>query len=384
MKWYKDVNTHHIQSGMGIKKFHDVIKKHAPGAYIDLSFEDLANKRLGIDVSGFLHRYMVGFGKERWIDGFVHLFIALRSAGVKFVLLFDGVAPPEKDAERQKRKDAKDKLQQKAEDILWLIEHLEELEMDSLVCETDEELARAARVGKISPLGGKTVNRVELASELKKVENQCVLIRREDTNAVKELAECMGITSIQAPGEAEAFGAYMSVHNLLDGMITDDTDVLAYGCNYYRVSLRERTVQYVEHLELCGEIDFTPNQLTDLAILLGNDYNSNIPGVGPVGAVTLLREHGNIEAILEATGKDGTNLNYIKSRELFSVPDLDYVQQELDILGIKLPFVIGNIDRQKLPFFMEMKNIKVELDKVRRAWKAGRSINARCVEFVRR
>jgi 5'-3' exonuclease len=369
---------------MGIKNFHQVIKKYAPGAYADLSFADLEGKWLGIDVSCFIYRYMVGFGKQRWIDGLIHLFVALRSHGIKFVLIFDGTAPSEKDKERQKRKDADDKRQQKAEDILWLIEHLESLEMKSLVCQTDEELSRANRVATPSPLGSPVVHLEELHADLKKVESQCVLIRKKDTDALKELAECMGIVYIQAPGEAEAFGAYLSVHGILDGMITDDTDVLAYGCNYYRISLKERTVQCIEHLELCGEIDFTPNQLTDLAILLGNDYNTNMPGIGPVKAINLLREHKSIEGILENTENDGSVLNYIRSRELFSVPDLNTIHIELAVMQVKLPFVMGNINRQTLPMFMEKKGINIPLLKVRRAWKEGRRINAENVEFVRR
>jgi flap endonuclease-1 len=366
---------------MGIKNFHKVIAKHAPDAYSYPSFGDLKGKWLGIDVSCFLYRYMVGFGKERWIDGFIHLFIALRSQGVKFVLLFDGKAPPEKDAVHEKRQCAKDKLQQRAEDLLWLIEHLDELEMTSLVCETDEELTRAKRTGTVTPLGATVVKKEELVEELKKAENLCVLIRKEHIDALKELARHMGIVSIQAPGEAEAFGAYLSVHGVLSGMATDDTDVLAYGCNYYRINLKDRTVQNVDHLKLCDEIEFTPNQLTDLAILLGCDYNSNLVGVGPVGVMNMMREHGSIEEILEATGKDGAVLNYVRSRELFSVPDMDYVQMELKALNIKLPFVMGNLDRQELPLFMEQKNMRIDFGKVRKAWRDGRRINAESVEF---
>ena len=131
---------------MGIKNFHPVIKRNAPRAYSEYTFEELAGKWVGIDVSIFIYRYMCVDG-EGWMNGIAYLFEALRSNGIKFVTIFDGKAPPEKEAEHLKRRGAQDKLKQKAVDLLWLVEHLDELGMDSRVCDTTEEFERTTRLG---------------------------------------------------------------------------------------------------------------------------------------------------------------------------------------------------------------------------------------------
>lgn len=43
----------------------------------------------------------------------------------------------------------------------------------------------------------------------------------------------------------------------------------------------------------------TQEEFIDLCILCGCDYTHTIGGMGPVTAYKLMKEHGNIEAVLE-------------------------------------------------------------------------------------
>lgn len=45
----------------------------------------------------------------------------------------------------------------------------------------------------------------------------------------EELIASMGLECVQGPGEAEAFCAYLNEANLVDGVISQDSDCFAYG-----------------------------------------------------------------------------------------------------------------------------------------------------------
>ena len=78
----------------------------------------------------------------------------------------------------------------------------------------------------------------------------------------------------------------------------------------------------------------TQEEFIDLCILCGCDYSHTIGGMGPVTAYKLMKEHGNIEAVLEKvkeSNEDPTkkkkytvpeNFLYQESRELFKNPDV--------------------------------------------------------------
>jgi len=62
----------------------------------------------------------------------------------------------------------------------------------------------------------------------------------------------------------------------------------------------------------------TWEQLVDVAILCGTDYNEGITGVGPTTAVTEIIEHGDLWGVLEARGEHVDHADRI--RNLFLDP----------------------------------------------------------------
>ena len=75
-----------------------------------------------------------------------------------------------------------------------------------------------------------------------------------------------------------------------------------------------------------SKLELTREQLVDVSILMGTDFNSGIDGIGPKRGVKLVREYGNAEKALEKLDKKIDNLDEI--RELFlnpSVEDFDPV-----------------------------------------------------------
>lgn len=92
--------------------------------------------------------------------------------------------------------------------------------------------------------------------------------------------------------EAEAECASLMTRALVDGIVTDDSDVFLFGgARIYRNMFNES--KYVEcylAADLEREVGLDRGKLVRLAYLLGSDYTEGLPGVGPVAGRELLEE----------------------------------------------------------------------------------------------
>lgn len=99
-----------------------------------------------------------------------------------------------------------------------------------------------------------------------------------------------GIPYITAPMEAEAQCAKLAELGLVDGIITDDSDVFLFGgLQCFKNIFND--AKYAECFILSDverELSLTRERLISLAYLLGSDYTIGLPGVGPVVALELL------------------------------------------------------------------------------------------------
>ncbi len=111
-----------------------------------------------------------------------------------------------------------------------------------------------------------------------------------------------------------------------------------------------------------GELGLTREQLIDVGILIGTDYNPDgIRGIGPKTAIKLIKKHGNLEAVLpELPNKDFPH-PIEEIRALFLKPDVtdDYMLDwgKPDTAGI-LAYLCGehNFSREKVLAAIEKMN----------------------------
>lgn len=346
---------------MGIHNLHVLLKnqKGSEEMYKEYPFFYIKGCKIGIDASIFIYKYMACFGKPGWINGFIHLYCSLKENGATFVLILDGEAPIEKQKEKEKRDGVKQKLKDKLNALNVLYDSMEGkqilLKKEQIQEGTPESIIYRLYYNQLY-VGEKdsekiSVSKTFLKSEIDKVSKQCIEITQDDTNLLKNLTMHMGIPVIQAPGEAEAYGAYMCVHGFLDAVMTEDTDVLAYGCPMLicKISMSKKVFSIIKLEMVLETLNITFEQFRDLAILLGNDYNSNIKGIGPSGAIKLIEKYGTIDSI-DAKKVDISSIPYKRSRELFSVPSMDEV---CDYLLFEL-----NIE----PFDIQLGDLHPELD----------------------
>jgi flap endonuclease-1 len=127
----------------------------------------------------------------------------------------------------------------------------------------------------------------------------------------KRLLDLMGLPWIQAPSEGEAQAAYMNKKGAADFCASQDYDSLLFGApkllrNVTISGRRRRGKAFIEVLpeivelrKALSECELTYEQLIDVGILIGTDFNPDgIEGVGPKTALKLIRSHGTIEKAL--------------------------------------------------------------------------------------
>lgn len=132
--------------------------------------------------------------------------------------------------------------------------------------------------------------RADLSAEQRKLERNAESVSSEMFAECQELLQMFGLPYIIAPMEAEAQCAYMEMRNLVDGVVTDDSDVFLFGGrSVYKNIFDDR--KYVETYfmkDLESELGLTREKLIRMALLLGSDYTEGVSGVGIVNAIEVV------------------------------------------------------------------------------------------------
>ncbi|TKA57459.1 hypothetical protein B0A53_00688 [Rhodotorula sp. CCFEE 5036] len=126
-------------------------------------------------------------------------------------------------------------------------------------------------------------------------------VTRQMAIDIREMLVLFGIPFVDAPSEAEAECASLLERQLVDGIVTDDSDVFLFGgSRIYRNMFNE--AKYVECYllsDLEREIGLDRSKLVRLAYLLGSDYTEGLPGVGVVAGRELLEEFPGDDGLIK-------------------------------------------------------------------------------------
>ena len=152
---------------------------------------------------------------------------------------------------------------------------------------------------------------------------------------IKDLLDGMGIPWLLSPTEGKAQMAHMARRGDVWAGASQDFDALLFGTpvlvRNLTLSTRRRTSsgksvevvpELVELESVLAELSITREQLIDLSILVGTDFNEGIRGIGPKKALKLIREHSDIEAIARNAGKE-VPTEYEDVRRIFLDPDVE-------------------------------------------------------------
>ncbi|RLG71074.1 MAG: flap endonuclease-1 [Methanobacteriota archaeon] len=136
-------------------------------------------------------------------------------------------------------------------------------------------------------------------------------LTKEMVEDAKHLLTLLGVPWVQAPSEGEAQAAYMAIKGDVWGVCSKDYDTLLFGAprlvryltftgkEYFpsRGELKPLKPEIIELPKILGRLGITREQLVEIAILIGTDYNQGVRGVGAKNALQLIKKYGKIECL---------------------------------------------------------------------------------------
>jgi len=181
----------------------------------------------------------------------------------------------------------------------------------------------------------------------------------------KYLFSIMGIPYYVSSSEGETMCAQLELNGKVAGVLSEDTDILAYGTGVFitKINTSADTVIEVRVANILKALELTQEQFTDFCIMCGTDYNNNIYKVGPEKAYKLIKEYENIDDII---GYDTDILNYKRGRELFAKKDM----QKFNIPYCK------QLSNDKIQDFLFTNNCRISIETITKAFKT------KTIEFI--
>ena len=289
----------------------------------EINLNDLAGKTIAVDAYNAIYQFLTiirGKSGEPLMDrqgrvtshlsGLFYRITNLSERGIRLAYVFDGDAPSQKEAEIRRRSKMKDEAQIKYEKAIEF---------------GDLEEARV---------------QAQATSRMKD-------FMVEDS---RRLLDALGVPWMNAPSEGEAQAAYIASRGDVWAASSQDYDSLLFGAPRLvrnlsisgRRKLPRRNTyvevepEIVELSQVIQQLAISREQLVDLGILVGTDYNPDgVKGVGPKTALKLLKERESLDNI-DQTIKESLPANLQEIRELFLNPKvtsdyrLEWREPEID------------------------------------------------------
>jgi flap endonuclease-1 len=277
-----------------------------PKTRVDL--KSLSGKSIAIDAYNALYQFLAIIRQPdgtplkdstgritSHLSGLLYRTANLVEMGIKVAYVFDGVPPALKEVEIKRRAKVKEEALVKYE--------------------------RALQEGRIE----EARTYAQMTSTLKDY-------MAEDS---KRLLTKMGVPWVQAPSEGEAQAAHMTRKGDTDYCASQDYDSLLFGApmlvRNVTISGRRKLPRkpvYVEVIpetveldHVLKELEITREQLIDIGILLGTDFNpEGVKGIGPKTALKLIKQYGSLEESLPKLKEAEFPVEPQKIREIFLNP----------------------------------------------------------------
>mmetsp|Transcript_5428 Transcript_5428/g.8007 ORF Transcript_5428/g.8007 Transcript_5428/m.8007 type:complete len:577 (+) Transcript_5428:79-1809(+) len=253
---------------MGIQGLLPMVKPICKSVHV----KEYSGKRMAVDGYVWLHRGAYSCAKEivqrirteKFINYGLSMAKMLQYYNITPVLVFDGARLPAKSGKEKERHDRRKKAREKAI----------RLQNQGYLGEAHECYKKAV---DISPALA-----FQFITKLREAQVECIV----------------------APYEADAQLAYLERSGYVDGVITEDSDLIPYGatCVLFKLEKNGNAIEYKQSfLVQSKEYDFfrmTPNDIIRMCVLSGCDYLDSLPGIGIKKAYKLVREYQTIERIL--------------------------------------------------------------------------------------
>ncbi|WP_405325238.1 flap endonuclease-1 [Methanobrevibacter sp.] len=277
---------------MGVK-FKDIVSPE------EISLKDLEGRTVAIDAYNTIYQFLSGIRQRdgsplmdqngnvtSHLSGILYRTASIVDKGIKPIYVFDGDSSEHKAKTLEQRRAIKEEAMEKWEEA-------------KAAGNIEEARKFAIRTSRMSPY---------------------IL------ESSKKLLDYMGIPYVQAEGEGEAQGAYMVEQGDAWAVASQDYDCLLFGAprivRNLTLSGGLSNLEYLELEKVLNEIDLTREQLIDVALMVGTDFNEGIHGIGAKTGLKLIRNN-SLEDILVQKGITEVEVEPDELRNIFLKHDVN-------------------------------------------------------------
>ena len=257
-----------------------------------ISFKNLEGRAVSIDAFNTLYQFLSTIRQRdgqalcdengnvtSHLSGILYRNSAMIEKGIKPIYVFDGISNQLKQETQDKRRE----IRNEAEEI-----YKEALEKGEI------EKAR------------------KYASRSSKLTSDII-------DSSKKLLTLMGIPYVEAKGEGEAQAAYLVAKGDAYAVASQDYDCLLFAAKRVVRNLAVNSnlgnIEFYELKHVLHELNITQEQLIDMGILIGTDFNEGMKGIGAKTALKLAHNNQLQEKIDELQKISNHDLNEV--REIF-------------------------------------------------------------------
>ncbi len=316
----------------------------------ELGFGDMEGKVIAIDAYNIIYQFLSSIRQRdgqplkdsegritSHLSGLLYRNANLLEKGIKLVYVFDGTPDMMKEGTLEKRKERKEEAEK---------EYEEALEKGDL----KKARMKAQQTSRISP---------------------------DIEESSKKLLSLLSIPWIQAPAEGESQAAHIVKKGDAWAVGGQDYDSLLYGASRLVKNLTvtgKRKMPgsdqykkiYPELMvleDILKDLEIDKEQLIDIAILCGTDYNEGVKGIGPKRGLKYIKEYGSLKKVLEEKDKEINNFKKIKN--VFREPEVreDYTIEFDDEIGDVKGFLCNERDFSESRVDSALAKVKSGLEK---------------------
>lgn len=359
---------------MGIKNLFKFIREKYPKVLKHVSIAKYENKKIAVDVSTFIYKYKIVNG-DNWITSILSLLYNFKKYNIHANFIFDNEInrPIEKSETREKRHEQKDKFRNKLSEMK---KDLEEYYNTNKISELLQEVYDKYGDNKLKSFlldenkeDVKTIFDAKVIEDrINKMDKQDIVITKYDIEKLQHLFSDLGIPYYTAELEGEKLAAELCIAKEVDAVYSYDSDCLCYGVPIHIIDMEKDTFTIIYLEKLLKKLELKKEEFVDFCIMCGCDYNTNIPKVGIVNSLKLIKQNKKIENITIYSEEDKEKyLKYKKCRELFTPNKTDIkaqywkTKQEQEVKGIIEDYTTDNRIIMSFPKCYEIE-IEIEDD----------------------
>jgi len=308
---------------MGIKYLNSFLKDNCPTSIKCVSMGDLSGKKIAIDVSIYLYKYV---SDDCLVENIYLMISIFRHYNIIPIFIFDGKPPAEKRELLKQRKD------------------------DKKVAENEYNRLKQCLMYSIDE-----TDRHEIITNMDSLKKKFMCVNKKHIELAKELIKSCGVSYYVAPGEADELCALLVIKKKVWACLSEDMDMFVYGCprvlRYF--SLLNHTAVLYKMKYILQELSINQKEFREMCVLSGTDYNiSNDSVNGP-----------NLQKTIKLFKKYKKAKNSSEFYEWIQKHDETYIENYDSLKNVYNMFDLTNNNNINFNVYDKIRIVNVNVDK---------------------